>query len=82
MADLETGSLCCNGPRTGQKSSWAWPQPEHFGIVIIPNRVTAFIIRIRAVKLVRSKAWTDNQVAAHALSSTSEVHQDVQAAYF
>ena len=34
-------------------------------MVLILDRVTAVIIRVKAIKILRSKAWVDNSVAAH-----------------
>ena len=38
-------------------------------MVLILDRVTAVIIRIKAIKILRSKAWVDNSVAAHGACS-------------
>ena len=38
-------------------------------MVLILNRVTAVVIRLKAIKVLRSKAWVDYFVAAHGACS-------------
>ena len=50
------------------------------GMMLKLNRVTAFIIRIKPIKVLRSKAWVDDPNAAHGVCSIGTV-QVLAAAY-